>query len=128
LSLLHFHVVENDVGYLPESDPGVHPAVDDAIRDALDAAERHMEALSQRDEVDIIRGQVTAAEPVTVRQEIDNVQEQVDEIKEWLETDPEFTTRVAKGGLMIVLDDGWRVIEISPCADLDCEIGDSDWI
>jgi hypothetical protein len=127
MAQIHFHVVENDVGYLPDDDsPNLYEAVDEAIDAALEAAERHMDATSQMDDGEIIRGQQYAKTPVTAGMEISNVQAQVDEIeRQRKETD--LSLDVANHGLIIVLENGIRVIEIMPCVE-DCLEGDQSHV
>lgn len=124
---IHFHVVENDTGYLPDSDPATFEAIDEAIEAVLSDAETFMDSLAQLPNDEIIRGQAYADPPKTAGQELSDVQAQVDEVRENLRTNEEFTTEVAQNGLLVVLDDGMRVIELSPCVD-ECLVGDQSHV
>jgi len=124
----HFHIDEHDIGYNPDPDRVVtHLTIDGAIWDALATAERHIEHLTTLDPDEAIRGQSFASTPVTHAAEVTAVEKQIHQITTLLETG-DYTAEVAKKGLLIVLDDGVAVIELTPCSEDVCEIYRKDWI
>jgi hypothetical protein len=124
----HFHVDSHDVGYNPYADAvSTHLTIDGAIWDALAAAEQHIEHLATLDPDQAIRGQTFSTKPITNAAEVEAVERQIHEITMLLNTE-DYTAEVAKKGLLIVLDHGVAVIELTPCSEDTCETYRKDWI
>ncbi len=126
---LHFHVDLHDVGYHPDADGVVtHLTIDGALDDATTRAEDLIEALSQLDPTEVIRGQQYVESPVTNADEIASLDTQINDILNSISTDEEYNASIARKGLLIVVDDGIAVIELTPCAEESCDIYRKDWV
>lgn len=130
MPLLHFHVDNHDVGYMPDPDGmSTHATIDGAVDDAITRAEDWIDQITMMDTPDEpTRGQPYATEPHTCGQEVLAVDNQIKEIQESLRTDEEFMDSVAKEGLLFVLENGVSVIELTPCAELHCLDYREEWI
>lgn len=132
MPLLHFHVDQHDVGYMPDPDNvATHQAVDSAVDDLISRAEDWLDHVAQTVEADpeaITRGQPFATEPHTFVDEENAVNSEIEEIQENLRTNDDFTVDVAKSGYLMVLEDGISVIELTPCAETTCEDYYDEWV
>lgn len=129
MALLHFHVDNHDVGYMPDPDNiATHTTIDGAVDDAITRAEEWIDTITMIDDPKApVRGQAFAAEPWTYGQEILNVDGQIKEIQESLRKE-ETMENIAKAGLLFVLEDGVAVIELSPCSEVVCNDYRDEWI
>lgn len=129
MPLLHFHVDNHDVGYLPDPDNvATHTTIDGAIDDAITRAEEWIDQLVMMDDPDaVVRGQAFATEPFTYGQEVLSVDKQIKEVQGWLREE-DGTEKIAKGGLLFVLEDGVSVIELTPCSEDTCDEYREEWI
>lgn len=126
---LHFHVDTHDVGYLPDPDNvATFVAIDDAIDDVITRAEQWLDNVAQVEPETPTRGQPYATDPHTHADEEKAVDEQIEEVQQSLRTNEEYTADVAKQGLLIVLEDGVSVIELTPCSEDTCEQYRDEWI
>jgi hypothetical protein len=129
MTLLHFHVDTHDVGYMPDPDNiATFVAIDDAIDDTIVRAEEWLDYVTQGDLETPTRGQPHATEPHTYADEIESVDGQINEIQENLRTNEEYTVEVVKTGLLIILEDGVAVIELTPCSEDTCDEYRDEWI
>jgi hypothetical protein len=132
MPLLHFHVDSHDVGYMPDPDNvATFVAIDDAIDYVITRAEEWLDnvaVIADEDPHTPTRGQPYATEPHTYGQELLDVNAAVKEIQESLRTNDEFTADVTRQGLLIVMEDGWSVIELTPCSEDTCDEYREEWI
>lgn len=128
MSQLHFHVRQNDVGYMPDPDNVyTYVAVDDAIEDALQRLDDHADAMSQLDPGEAIRGQPHATEPWTAGEEVTDTEAMISNTRR-LMADHDFSLVVAQEGLMYPIEMGVAVIVIDPCSEASCEEYRDEWI
>jgi len=132
MPMLHFHVMTNDVGFLPDPDNvATHIPIDSAIDDLITRAEEWMDTAAvvmDEDPTTPTRGQAFLRNPHTYQDEVGDIDEQIKEIQGSLSTDETFTEQVAHKGLLITLEDGIAVIELTPCSEEACETYRKDWI
>lgn len=129
MALLHFHVDSHDVGYMSDPDNiATFAAIDDAIDDVVTRAEEWLDHVSQLNPDEPTRGQPHATDPHTNDHELEAVNDQIKEIQDNLRTNEEYTEQVAKAGLLIVLEDGVSVIELTPCSEDTCDDYMDEWI
>jgi hypothetical protein len=129
MPLLHFHVDNHDVGYMPDPDNVVtFVAIDDAIDYVLTRAEEWLDYVAEGEPETPTRGQSHRTNPHTYADEIENVDGQIKEIQKELRTNEEFTEQVAREGLLIVLEDGVSVIELTPCSEDTCDDYRDEWV
>lgn len=132
MPMLHFHVMTNDVGYLPDPDDvATHIPIDSAIDDLITRAEEMMDTaatVADEDPTTPTRGQAFRINPHTYQEEVDDIDEQIKEIQGSLHNDETFTEQVATKGLLVTLEDGMSVIELTPCSEEACETYRKDWI
>lgn len=129
MPLLHFHVDNHDVGYMPDPDNiATFVAIDDAIDDTITRAEWWLDSVAEGEPDTPTRGQPHVTEPHTYADEIDAVEDQIKEVQDNLRTNEEYTEQVAKEGLLFVLEDGVSVIELTPCSEDSCEEYRDEWI
>ena len=126
---MHFHTDFHDIGYLPDADGVItHVTIDGALHDVTGRAEVLIDSLSQQDPNEVIRGQQFAETPITVAHEITALDDQMKSILDSIKTDEDYTATVARQGLLIVVDDGLAVIELTPCSEAGCDIYRKEWI
>lgn len=130
MPLLHFHVDTHDVGYMPDPDNvATYVAIDDALDDAMTRGEDWIDQITMADDPTIpVRGQSYASKPHTYGDEILAVDGQIKEIQDNLRTNEDFTEQIAREGLLIVLEDGQSVIELTPCSEDACEEYRDEWV
>ncbi len=126
---MHFHTDFHDIGYLPDADGVVtHVTIDGALDDVTLRAEVLIDDLSQLDPTESIRGQQFAILPITNAHQITALDDQVKTILESIATDEEYSAAIARRGLLIIVDDGLAVIELTPCSEKSCDTYREEWI
>ncbi|KKL80998.1 hypothetical protein LCGC14_1999200, partial [marine sediment metagenome] len=93
MTQMHFHVDLHDIGYQPDPDAvSTHLTIDGALDDATTRAEEIIDALSELDPKEAIRGQalVITADVVTNEAEIEAIDGQVKAILEAIATDEDY--------------------------------------
>ncbi len=136
MTQMHFHVDLHDIGYQPDSDAvSTHLTIDGALDEATTRAEEIIDALSELDPKEIIRGQAlvgtitgVGTDPVTNEAEIEAIDAQVKSILNAIATDEDYSADIALKGMLIVIEDGIAVIELVPCSEDTCETYRKEWI
>lgn len=110
---VHYTVVENEAGYLPNADTHVHDTLDGALNDVYELAEQHIDALLQLPPDEQVPGHAYAN--FTAAEEVTNVEQQIVRIKA-AAGDPEGRKGLQREGVLVFLNGGTWVIDMGACA------------
>lgn len=125
---LHFHVRQNDAGYMPDPDNvATHEAVDDAIEDMIERLDLWADDVSRRPADEITRGQPHHKNPWTYGEELVLIDEELARIKHARDT-TDLSLEVAQNGMFVPLEAGMSIISIDPCSMQECEEHRDEWV